>query len=57
MPKLPYESHLSGHTSEHMKKIVKIIETRPQSSRNAPKWIKFSKIHDVDKSTLMYGFQ
>ena len=55
--KLPYESHLSRHTSEPMKKIVKIIETRSQSSKNAPKWIKICKIHNVYKSTLVVGFQ
>ena len=55
-PKLQYESHLSRHTSEPMKK--KILETRPQSSKNAPKWIlKNGKMHDVDKSTLVFNFQ
>ena len=42
-PKLPYESHLSRHTSKPKNKIVKIIETSPQSSKTAPKWIKFVK--------------
>ena len=40
-----------------MKRIVKIMETRPQSSNNALKWIKICKIHDVEKSTLVFGFQ
>ena len=48
-PKLPYESHLSRHTSEHLKNIVKILETRLQSSKDAPQWTKICKIHDVDK--------
>ena len=56
-PKSPYESHLSRHTSKSLKKIVNILETRPQSSKNAQKWIKICKLHDVDKSTLMFGFQ
>ena len=34
-----------------------IIETRFQNSKNAPKWTKNGKIHDVDKSTLVFGFQ
>ena len=29
----PYVSHLFRHTSEPMKKIVKIIKTRPQNSK------------------------
>ena len=37
-------------------KIVKIWETRTQSSKNAPTWTKNCKIHDVDKSTLVFGF-
>ena len=40
-PKLPYESHLYRHTSETLKKIVKMIETRPQSSKKTPKWQTF----------------
>jgi len=39
-PKYPYESHLARHTAEPLKKIVKILETRPQSSKNAQKSIK-----------------
>ena len=39
-PKYRYESHLSRHTAEPLKKIVKILETRPQSSKNAQKSIK-----------------
>ena len=39
------------------KKMLKIIETRPLSSKNAPKCIKKNvKIHDVDKSPLVFGF-
>ena len=53
--KILYESYLSIHTSELMTEIVKLIETRPQSSKNAPKWTKNCKIHD--KSTLVFGFQ
>ena len=34
----------------------KIWETRPQSSKNAQKLTKISKIHDVDKITLLFGF-
>ena len=56
-PTLPDESQLSRHTSEPMNKIVKIIETSPQRSKNAPKWIYFCKIHDLGKSTLLFGFQ
>ena len=56
-PKYPYESHLARHTSEPLEKIVKILETRPQSSKNAQKSVKNCKIHDVDKSTLLFGFQ
>ena len=55
--KLPYESQLSRHTSEALKKIVKILETRLQSSKNALKWTKICKIRDVDQSTLVFGFQ
>ena len=55
--KITYESHLSRHTSEPMRKNVKIFETRLQSSKNAPKWIKNGKMHDVDKNTLVFGFQ
>jgi hypothetical protein len=41
-----------------MRKNVKILETRLQSSKNAPKWIKKNgKMHDVDKNTLVFGFQ
>ena len=47
----------SRHTSESLKIIVKVFKTRPQSSKNAQKWIKICKIHDVDKSTLLFGFQ
>ena len=36
-PKYPYESHLARHTAEPLKKIVKILETRPQSSKKCPK--------------------
>ena len=39
--KLPYESYLTSHTSKPLKKIVKIIETTEQGSKNAQKWIKF----------------
>ena len=39
-PKSPYESHLARHTGEPLKKIVKILEARPQSSKNAQKSIK-----------------
>ena len=56
-PKSWYESYLSRHTSESLKNIVKILETRPQSSKNAQKWTKICKIHDVDKITLLFGFQ
>ena len=38
------------------KKIVKIMENRPQISKNAQKWITNSKIDDVDKSRLVFGF-
>ena len=56
--KLLYESHLFRHTSKPLKKIVKILETRLQSSKNAPKLTtKNCKIHGVDKSTLVFGFQ
>ena len=55
-PQSPYESHLSRHTSEPIKKVVKTIEIKLQSSKNAPKWIHICKIHDVDKSTLVFGF-
>ena len=45
------------------KKNVKILETRPQSSKNTQKIkeklkiYKISKIHDVHKSTLVFWFQ
>ena len=55
-PKLLYESHLSRHASEPLKKIVQILETRPQSSKNAQKFTKICKFHDVDKSTVAFGF-
>ena len=54
--KISCESHLSRHTSQSLKNIVKIWETRPQSSKNAEKLIKICKIHDVDKSTLLFRF-
>ena len=34
------ESHLTSHTSDPLKKIVKILETRPQSSKNGQKMMK-----------------
>ena len=40
-----------------MKKIVKILETRQYSNKNAPKQIKNCKIHDEDKSTMVFGLQ
>ena len=40
LPKLPYESHLSRHTSEPIKKIGNILENRPQSSKNAKQFKK-----------------
>ena len=40
-----------------LKNIVKMRETRPQSSKNAQKWTEICKIHDVDKITLLFGFQ
>ena len=55
-PKLPYESHLSRHTSKTLKKIVKILETRPESSKHSQKWMQI-QIHDVDKSRLVFGLQ
>ena len=55
-PTLLYESHLSRHTSQPLKKIVYILETGLQSSKNAQKWTKIWKIHDIDKNTLAFGF-
>ena len=55
--KSPYESYLSRHTSESLKNIVRILESRPQSSKNAQKWTKICKLHDGDKITLLFGFQ
>ncbi len=56
--KLPYESNLSRHTSQPIRKNVKILETMPQSSKKAPKVIlKNGKMHDVDKSILVFGSQ
>ena len=52
-----YESYLSRHTSESLKDIGKILETRPQSSKNAQKLNFFCKVHDVDKITLLFSFQ
>ena len=54
---MPYESHVSRHTSEPLKKVVKILETRPQSSKSAETLTKNCKIHNVDKSILLFGFQ
>ena len=54
---LPYESHLSRHTSEPLQKIVKILKTGLQSSKNVPKWTKICKIHNVDKSKMVFSFQ
>ena len=53
-----YESHLTSPTCEPLKKIVKTLETRPQSSQNSQKRKKQKKIkiHEVDKSTLLFGF-
>ena len=56
-PKLPFESNLSRHTSEPLKKIVKILETRLQSIKNAQKRTKNCKIYEGDKRTLVFGFQ
>ena len=38
-------------------KNCKILEFRPQSSKNAEKSIKFKKNHDVDQITPVFGFQ
>ena len=38
-----------GILLNHLKNIVKISQTRPQSSQKGQKWIKICKIHDVDK--------
>ena len=54
-PKSPYESHISRHNSKPLKNIVKVLETMLQSSKNAQNII-FKKNHDVDKSTLLFGF-
>ena len=54
-PKSSYESYLSSHTSESLKNIVKILETRPQSSNNAQKWTKICNIHDVDKISVWFS--
>ena len=54
-PKLPYESHVSRHTYEPLKK--KLLKTRPHISKNASKCTTICKIHDVDKSTLVFSFQ
>ena len=35
--KISYESHVSRHTYEPLKKYFKKLETRPQSSKNAEK--------------------
>ena len=56
-PKSPYESHLSRYVSEPLKQIVKILKNGPQSSKNSLKWTNNCKNHDVDKSTLVFGFQ
>ena len=56
-PKLSYESHLTSHTSETVKKLVRILETGTQSSKNAQNWLKILKIHDVDKSTLVFSLK
>ena len=45
------------HTSEQLKKIVKILETRRQNSKNAQKIIGNCKIPDVDKNRLVFSFQ
>ena len=37
-------SQLFRHTSEPLKKILKILETKPQSSKNAQQWTKVGKI-------------
>ena len=36
--------------------IVKVLETKMQSSKNAQKWTKMCKIYDVDRSTLVLVF-
>ena len=36
-PKSPYKSHLSRHTSESLKNVVKILETRSQNQLKCPK--------------------
>ena len=45
------------NSQNHRINIVKILETRPQSSKTNQKWRKFCEIHDVDKSTLLLSFQ
>ena len=52
--KYPYESHLDRNIAEPLKKIVKILEIRPQSIKNAQKSKKNCK-HTVN--TLLFGFQ
>ena len=56
-PKLLHESPLSRHTSKLMEKNIKILENRPQRSKNAQKEINFCKIHNGEKHTLVFGFQ
>ena len=50
---------IEGHTSEPLKPIEKILETRPKSTIKNQKSIKkkICKIYDVDKSSLVFGFQ
>ena len=45
-----------GHNPELLKKIVKILETRLQSSKSAPNWTKNCKIHDVGKKYIGVRF-
>ena len=54
-PKFPYESHLSMHTSEPLKKIVQILETRLQSCKNSQNGQKIVKLMMYTK--LVFGFQ
>ena len=58
-PKLSYESHLSRHTSEPLKKYKKIIEKCPKMPQNGQKFVKImmqTKVHWCSVFNSFYLF-
>ena len=55
-PKLPYESHLARHTSDPLtfKKNKRNYVTKQQECQKVDNSL---NIHEIDKITLVFGFQ